>query len=126
MSMGAVVLVHSKVTVTLVLFQPFAFAGGDAVALILGGVKAIFNETLAGVEEFPARSVAVPATDWLAPSVVTVCGGGQSSMGAVVGVQWNVTVTDDLFQLFPFGGGETVAAIWGGVVAMLTYAVALF
>ena len=124
--MGAVVLVHSKVTVTLELFHPFAFAGGDAVALILGGVKAIFKDTLAGVEGFPARSVAVPTTDWFGPSVVTVCGGGQSAIGAVVGVQWKVTVTDELFQLFPFGGGETVAAIWGGVVAMLTYTVALF
>jgi hypothetical protein len=60
-AIGAVVFVHTKLTVTLELFQPLASGDGDVVAVILGGVKAIFNMTLA-VAEFPARSVTVPVT----------------------------------------------------------------
>ena len=37
-----------------------------------------------------------------------------------MGVHWKVTLTDELFQLFPFGGGETVAVIAGGVFAMFS------
>ncbi len=48
-----------KLTVTLVLFQPFAFAAGDAEAVIVGGVLAIFNVTFA-VFESCAASVTVP------------------------------------------------------------------
>ena len=32
---------HVKLTVTFVLFQPFAFAAGDAVAVIAGGVGSV-------------------------------------------------------------------------------------
>ena len=59
-AIGAVVLVHTKLTVTLELFHPLASGPGEAVATILGGVKAIFNITFA-VAEFPATSVALPA-----------------------------------------------------------------
>ena len=59
-AIGAVVLVHTKLTVTLELFHPLASGPGEAVATISGGVKAIFNITLA-VAEFPAISVTVPA-----------------------------------------------------------------
>ena len=40
---GALAAVQVKLTVTLELFQPFAFAAGEAEAVIVGGVVAIFN-----------------------------------------------------------------------------------
>lgn len=59
-AIGAVVFVQTNVTVTLELFHPLGSGAGDAVATILGGVKAIFNTTFA-VAAFPATSVTVPA-----------------------------------------------------------------
>ena len=58
---GAVVAVHVKVTVTLVLFQPLEFGAGETLATILGGVVAIFSVTLAVFVLF-AASVTVPET----------------------------------------------------------------
>jgi len=50
---------HVKVTVTLELFQPFAFGAGDEVAEIVGGVLSMLSVMLA-VALLPAKSVAVP------------------------------------------------------------------
>jgi len=50
---------HAKVTVTLELFQPLAFGGGEGVAVIVGGVLSMLNLTLA-LAVLPALSVAVP------------------------------------------------------------------
>ena len=50
---------HVKLTMTLELFQPLAFAGGDTEAVIFGAVLLIFRVTLA-VAVFPALSVAAP------------------------------------------------------------------
>lgn len=58
-AIGAVVFVQTKLTVTLELFHPYASGAGDAVAVILGGVTAIFRLTFA-VAGFPATSRAVP------------------------------------------------------------------
>jgi hypothetical protein len=52
---------HAKVTVTAELFQPAAFAGGLADALIAGTVLSRLIVTDV-VVEFPALSVAVPDT----------------------------------------------------------------
>src|SRR5437867_3243559 len=50
-----------KVTVTLVLFHPFAFAAGDAVALAVGAVLSMLMPVAeAEALEFPALSVQVP------------------------------------------------------------------
>src|SRR5258705_13056424 len=56
-AIGAVVLVQTKLTVTLELFHPLASGTGNTVAMILGGVNAIFSSTFA-VAGFPATSVA--------------------------------------------------------------------
>src|SRR5258708_7769860 len=100
-AIGAVVFVQTKLTVTLELFHPYASGTGDAGAVILGGVNAIFSSTFA-VAEFPATSATVPVTIWFAPSVLTVWGCGQLAIGAVVAVQLNVTVTAELFQPLAF------------------------
>ncbi|MEK7426875.1 MAG: hypothetical protein AAB131_23895 [Actinomycetota bacterium] len=66
---------------------------------------------------FPALSVAVPMTAWLAPSVVTVTGLVQESIPEVVSWQVNVTVTLAWFQPSALGGGETAAVIVGGTLS---------
>lgn len=58
---GATVAAQVKVTVTAELFQPFAFAAGDALVVISGGVRAMFTVAFA-VAERPATLVAVPLT----------------------------------------------------------------
>jgi hypothetical protein len=62
-----------NLTVTAVLFHPAPFGGGDGLAAIVGGVKSMFTVAVT-VAVFPATSVAVPVTDWFAPSVVSLTG----------------------------------------------------
>src|ERR1700692_989716 len=64
--MGAVEAVQVKLTVTLVLFQPFALGPGQATATIDGKVSSTFNVNVA-VAALPALSLAVPETTWFAP-----------------------------------------------------------
>ncbi len=52
---------HVKLTVTLELFQPFEFGGGEAAAVIFGGAFPMFSVILV-VAVFPATSVTVPVT----------------------------------------------------------------
>ena len=53
--------VPEKVTVTSVLFQPFAFGEGDAAAEAVGAVLSMLMPlAVAGLLVFPARSVQVP------------------------------------------------------------------
>src|SRR6476661_8629828 len=54
---------HRYVITTSVLFQPAAFAGGAALAVMNGGVLSTFSVT-GSCALFPARSVAVPVTTW--------------------------------------------------------------
>jgi hypothetical protein len=60
-AMGADPAIHVKLTVTGVLFHPFAFGGGVRVAVILGLSKSILT-VLVLVALFPARSVTVAVT----------------------------------------------------------------
>jgi hypothetical protein len=59
--MGASEGVHVNETVTLVLFQLFAFAAGEAEATIEGTVSSRFNVVFT-VAVLPALSVTVPET----------------------------------------------------------------
>ena len=79
------------------------------------------------VAVLPAMSVAAPEITWLAPCVVTVCGGGQLAMPEVASLHANVTVTSVVLIPEEFGGGAAVAMIIGGVRSTftLTLAVAL-
>jgi hypothetical protein len=97
-----------KLTVTLELFQPAALVAGASAGVIVGGVLSILSVTLV-LALLPAASVAVPETIWLAPSVVIVCGAGQTATGEVASAQTNVTVTFVLFHPAAFGTGEMVA-----------------
>jgi hypothetical protein len=91
---------------------------GEAM-VTLGGVLSslMLTDVLATL---PALSMAVPETDWLTPSVVTVCGGGQVATPEDESVQLNVTVGLLLFQPAAFGTGDTTAVIAGDVWSTLT------
>jgi hypothetical protein len=102
-----------KVTVTAALFQPKLFAGGTALAAMVGGV--LSRLMLIDVEaEFPARSVAVPLITWFAPSVLTVTDGGQDATPEVLSEQVKVTTTLELFQPKLSAAGAAEADITGG------------
>jgi hypothetical protein len=110
---------HVNDTVTSVLFQPAAFADGDAVAVIVGARVSRLTVTEV-VAVLPARSRAVPLTLWFAPSVDTMVSGGQYSTPDPASPHANVTVTSFLFQPAAFGGDDTNAVMVGGVLSMLT------
>jgi hypothetical protein len=54
----------------------------------------------------------------LAPSALTVIGEVQLAMPDSESLHVNVTVTFELSQPFPFGGGDEIAEIVGGVLSM--------
>jgi hypothetical protein len=99
-------------TLTGVLFQPFEFAVGVRLAVMVGGVLSRLTVAHA-LADNPVLSRAVPQMDCFAPSAVTVTGGEQLARGYVPGVQTKLTVGFTLFQPWAFGVGETVAAIMG-------------
>jgi len=116
------------VTVTSELFQPLAFEVGLATALTDGGSGACvctLTVTFA-VAVLPATSVAVPVKFWFIPAVVTLIGDGQLATPDSVSEQVKVTVTGSVV-LTPveFGAGETEYVMTGGVVSMLTVALAV-
>jgi hypothetical protein len=107
-----------------VVFTPLALGAGEREYEMIGGVLSMLTAT-AAVAVFPAWSVAVPGTVWLAPSVLTVTGGGQLAIGAVPAAHANPTVTAVLFHPAAFGPGVAVATIAGGLVPMLRVRVAV-
>ena len=120
--MGEVEAVQVKLTVTLVLFQPFALGTGDATATIDGKVSSTFNVTLA-VAEFPALSAAVPEMTCLAPLPETTTGEGHCAIPDSESEQAKFTVTLVLFQPPAPGAGVAVAVIVGAVLSILSFTV---
>src|SRR5271163_1427816 len=102
--------------------MPLTGAGVTA-AVMVGGVLSRFTMTFA-VAVFPALSVAVPLTVWLAASVETVMGAGQVAMPEPESEQVNVTVTLELFQPLALGAGAATAVMAGGVLSIFTDKVA--
>ena len=68
-----------KVTVTSVLFQPFAFGRGDAVAVTTGGVLSILSVCVVAVALLPAASVTVTVPLTYDPSAVYTRGLGDDA-----------------------------------------------
>src|SRR5215469_17996596 len=101
-----------KFTSTSVLFQPAAFAGGRAVAVMVGGVSSKLRVSDEDAV-FPARSAAVPVMIWPAPSWVTVTGGVQEAMPEVLSEQAKLTTTLPLFQPKEFAAGSAEAVMMG-------------
>src|SRR5215472_12267622 len=69
---------QTKLTVTLLLFQPAAFGAGTRLALILGAVFSILSNTDV-VAVFPALSLTLALMGCALPSVLTTCGAGQAT-----------------------------------------------
>src|SRR5438046_441651 len=106
-----------KVTVTSVLFHPFAFGGVDAAAVIVGLVVSMLIPPRVTEPMLPARSVAWPEADRFVPSDESVMGAvsvpGAKSDKTSVAV--NVTVTGPLFQPLALASGRCAAVTTGGV-----------
>src|SRR5262249_10533486 len=107
-------------TVTFVLFQLFVLAAGKAEAVIASDADSTFNVTVAGSEEFPATSVAVPLNVWLAPRVVTLMGRGHVATPDVASEQMNVMVAGATTTPFEFGAGTTAELIVGMVLSIFS------
>src|SRR5260370_25366576 len=69
---------------------------------------------------FPATSVAVPVTIWLALSAVTATVAAQNATPLSASEQVKLTVTAELFQPFASGGGLIAAKMFGGVLSRFT------
>lgn len=106
---------HSKVTVTLLLFQP-STGVGDTLAVIVGGVRSSLIVVLA-VAELPALSRAVPETTMPALSAVTIRAAGHSATPLPVSRQSKLTVTSPRCQPASFGSGDAFACAAGGIVS---------
>ena len=108
------------------LFHPWPFGGGAADAVTVGAVRSTLTVTDV-VVVFPALSVAVPCTIWLAPSDDTTFGGEHEAMPDRSSAQTNVTVAFWVSQPAALDAGVTEATIVGAVLSMLsvTFAVAL-
>lgn len=101
-------------------------------AVIDGGVMSMLMPLNVVEALLPARSVATPVSDCLAPSLASVFGAGQEAIPDSASEQVNATVTGDRYQVMPeavwVGGcvaaavayGSTAALIVGGVVSRLT------
>src|SRR5450830_314937 len=107
--------VQLHVRVTLVLFQPWVLAGVALAKAMTGGVLSMLMPPTVVVLVLSALSVAVPLTDWLAPSIDSVVWSDAGEVPSAtqllmpeapvpVSVQVNVTVTSELFQPAPFAG----------------------
>jgi hypothetical protein len=108
---------HVKLTVTLVLFHPPPFAGGEALPEIVGAVLSMLM-VAAAEAWFPALSDTVRVTVCPAPSVVSVTAAGQASTPESASLHAKPTVTPVLFQPFAFAAG---ASVWVTVGAMLSH-----
>jgi hypothetical protein len=116
LTIGLLAAVQVKLTITSVLFQPFEFGSGEAVAVMVGDTVSMFRVTLTD-PLLSALSVAVPTTTWFAPCELTVTGPGQTEIPDKASEQINDTVTGVLFHPFAFGGGDVLAAMRGTVLS---------
>src|SRR5438105_2206239 len=75
------------------------------------------------VAVLPARSLAVPVTLWLAPSLLRGTGAVQVSMRERASPHRKVAVTFVLFQPLPLGAGAALPVMVGGVVSIFSWIV---
>src|SRR5258708_22555868 len=75
----------------------------------------------AGVAVFPALSVAIPVTDWFAPSAENCCADGQVATPDRLSLQANVTDTGDVNHPLGLTDGCVEMAMVGGVRSKLIF-----
>ena len=90
----------------------------------VSGVLSMLTVTVADAR-WPALSTAMPVNDRLATSVVTSIGGGHEATPEVVSLHSKRMVTLVSFQPSAPGGGEIEPTMVGGVLSMLSVAVAV-
>lgn len=113
-----------NVTVTLESFHPAVLGTGETDAEMVGFACSRF--TLAdAVAEFPATSVAVPETGWLAPSVENKVEDGQVATPDNESLHAKLTVTGLVSHPLEFGAGERFGITVGGVLSSLITTVAV-
>src|SRR6267154_1803099 len=98
--------------------KPFASGTGVTDAVIVGGVLSRLTMALP-LAVCPEASVTVPLIVWFAPSIVTTCDAGHCS-GGTPPARRKETVTPELFQPAPFGGGAALAVTVSGVSCTLS------
>jgi hypothetical protein len=112
-----------KLTVTSVLFQPWAFGPGEALALAVGGVLSILTAGDVNVLLLPAASVTVTAPVTDAPSDVSISGllaGFVETTPDRLSVVVKENDTSVLCQPFPFAAGLALPNVTvGGVLSIL-------
>src|SRR5881397_536314 len=113
---------HDQLRVTLVLFQPFAFAAGlGPTKLIVGLVLSIFTSPSVLLATLPARSWHVPVPCWCMPSVEIVCESEAAITPDRLSEQVQLSATSTLFQPLAFLAGLWLAElIVGAVLSRLT------
>src|SRR5437764_137417 len=112
---------HVQATLTLLLYQPKPLGPAVGAPDRVGGVLSILMPDTVVLALLSALSVAVPTTDWLAPSVLLVTGAHEllrpearpPSTGAG-SAQAKLTITSPLFQPLMLAPGERDAEIVGG------------
>jgi hypothetical protein len=109
---------HAKLTVTAELFQPAAFGATDRDALMLGAVLSMLMPDTVALALLPALSVAVPVTDWFAPSIDSVVGALQLATPESASVHVKLTVTSVLFQPAALPAGSASPMIVGGTISI--------
>ena len=89
---------------------------------MLGAVWSRFRPVTVADVWFPALSVAVPLTDWLAPSPLRVTSTGHEAMPDKPdwSAQVKCTVIGPRYQPLPFGTVVAAPVIVGGVVSTRT------
>src|SRR5262245_61605979 len=107
-----------KCTVTLPLYQPAALGLVVAAALRVGLVKSMLMPETVVPALLPATSVAVPLTDWPAPSPLSVVGPETPARPERASLALKLTVTGPLFQPKPLAAGARAPLIDGGVASI--------
>src|SRR5881296_1350654 len=82
-----------------------------------GGVRSMLIPPTVAVVELPLVSVAVPITDWPAPSVVRSWSASHEARNRSVHTKWTVTAV--LFHPAPFGTGLAAPTMVGAVVSTI-------
>src|SRR5437763_227480 len=112
-----------QVMVTSPRYQPAALAAGAAWPTMVGAVLSTLIAATVAEAALPAASVAVPVTDWLAPSPTV---GGVVQLATPDRPAWSAqvkpTVTLALYQPLALAGRSGAAEMVGGVLSMLTVA----
>ncbi len=110
-----------QATVTSPVYQPLVFLVGPlGVPLSDGADLSMLIPPTVVLALLSALSTAVPVTDWLAPSPLSVVELVQLLMPDVASAQVKLTVTSLLFQPLPFAAGERLPVMVGAVLSSLT------